>query len=91
MLQHRAKEIKYYNIHALARLASNISLLVLNKNAAHAPIFKNIGFKFQLVQREHISPYDYMWKLNFVPARQESYPPGISLNFSLQACQFTKL
>ena len=46
MLQHRAKEIKYYNIHALARLASNISLLVLNKNSAHAPIFKNIGFKY---------------------------------------------
>ena len=27
MLQHRTKEIKYFNIHALSRLASYISLL----------------------------------------------------------------
>ena len=37
-----------------------------------------------------ISPYDYMWKLNFVLARRDSFPPGIwldlhafSLDFSL--------
>ena len=43
------------------------------------------GMKFRPIQ-----PYDYKWKLNFVPARQDSFPPDICLdlyaiflNFSL--------
>ena len=54
--------------------------------------------KFQLVQPEQISLHDYIWKLNFVLARRDSFPNGLSLdlhalslNFSLWACQFTKL
>ena len=46
--------------------------------------------KFHPVQPGHISPYDYMWKLNFVQTRRGSFAPGIclglyeiSLNFSL--------
>ena len=45
-----------------------------------------------------ISPYDGVWKLNFLPVRRGSFPPGISsdwyaisLNFSLKPCPFTKL
>ena len=48
------------------------------------------GMQFRLVQPEEISPYDYMWKLNFVPAGRNNFPLGIyldlyafSLNFSL--------
>ena len=36
-----------------------------------------VGMKFQPVQPRQISPYDYMWKLNFVPARWDSFPPDI--------------
>ena len=57
-----------------------------------------VEMKFQPVQPRQISPYDYMWKLNFVMARRDSFPPGIwldlhafSLDFSLQARHFTKL
>ena len=45
---------------------------------------------FQAVQPGQISPYDYIWKLNFVPARWDSFPHStcldlcaFSLNFSL--------
>ena len=48
------------------------------------------GMKFQPAQPRQISPYDYMWKLNFILARRDSFPPGIwldlhafSLDFSL--------
>ena len=54
--------------------------------------------EFQPVQPRQISPYDYMWKLTFVAARQDSFPPSIcldlhafSLNFSLLECHFAKL
>ena len=36
--------------------------------------------KFQLVQPRQISPYDYMWKLNFFLAMRDSFPPGILLD-----------
>ena len=39
------------------------------------------GMKFQPVQRREISPYDYMRKLNFVPARQDSPLLGICMHF----------
>ena len=54
--------------------------------------------KLQPVQPRQISPYDYMWKLNFILARRDSFPPAIwldlhafSLYFSLWSCHFTKL
>ena len=37
------------------------------------------GMKFHLVKPGQVSLYDYKWKLNFVPARQHSFPPGICL------------
>ena len=56
------------------------------------------GMKFHPVQLGQILPYYYMWKLNFVPARWDCFPPDncldlytISLNISLSPCQFTKL
>ena len=36
--------------------------------------------KIQPVQPRQILPYDYMWKLNFVLARRDSFPPGIWLD-----------
>ena len=33
--------------------------------------------EFHTVQPREISPYDYMWKLNFITARWDSFPPGI--------------
>ena len=52
------------------------------------------AMKFQPVQPRQISLYDYMWKLHFVLARRDSFPPGIwldlhtfSLDFSLLACR----
>ena len=38
------------------------------------------GMKFHPVQPRQISLYDYMWKLNFVLARRDSFPPGICLD-----------
>ena len=38
------------------------------------------GMKFQPVQRGQLSSYDYMQKLNFIPARQDNFPPGICLS-----------
>ena len=35
--------------------------------------------KFQPVQPAQISPYDYMGKSVFTPARRDRFPPGISL------------
>ena len=35
--------------------------------------------KFHLVKPGQVSLYDYKWKLNFVPARQHSFSPGICL------------
>ena len=40
------------------------------------------GMKFQPVQLGQISPYEYMWKLNFVRARRDSFPIGISLDLN---------
>ena len=39
--------------------------------------------------RDEISPYDYMWKLNFVLARRDSFPPGIW--FDLHAFPFVSM
>ena len=36
--------------------------------------------KFQPVKLGQIPPYDYMWKLNFVPERRDSFSPGICLD-----------
>ena len=36
--------------------------------------------KIQPVQLRQISPCNYMWKLNFVLARRDSFPPGIWLD-----------
>ena len=48
--------------------------------------------KFQPIQPEQISSYDYMGKSDFIPARRDSFPSGtcldlyaFSLNFSLWA------
>ena len=38
------------------------------------------GMKFQPVQLRQISPYDYMWKFNFVLAMRGSFPPIIWLD-----------
>ena len=47
------------------------------------------GMKFQLVQPREISPYDYMWKLNFVLARWDSFPPGIWLDLHAFSLDFS--
>ena len=44
--------------------------------------------KFHLVQPGQISPYDYMWKLNFVTARRDSFPPGICLDLHAISFEF---
>ena len=47
------------------------------------------GVKFQPVQPRQISPYDYMWKLNFVLARRESFPLGIWLDLHAFSWDFS--
>ena len=46
------------------------------------------GIKFHLVQPGQISPYDYMWKLNFVTARRDNFPPGICLDLHAISFEF---
>ena len=38
------------------------------------------GMKSQPVQPGQILPYDYIEKLNFIPARQDTFPPGFYLD-----------
>ena len=46
------------------------------------------GMKFQPVQPGHISPYNYMWKLNFITARRDSFPPAICLDLQALSLNF---
>ena len=44
--------------------------------------------KFQPVQPHQILPYDYLWKLNFVLERQDSFPPSICLEMYVFSLNF---
>ena len=43
--------------------------------------------KFQPVQHEQISPYDYMGKSVFIPVRRGRFPPGICLQKPIDSLQ----
>ena len=46
------------------------------------------GIKLQLIQREKISPYDYMGESNFISVRRHSFPPGIYLGLYTSSFNF---
>ena len=47
------------------------------------------GMKFQPVQPGQVSPYDYMWKSDFAPARQDSFPPSVCLDLHAFSLNFS--
>ena len=44
--------------------------------------------KFQFVQSGQILPYHHVWKLNFISARQDSFPPDICLALYASSLNF---
>ena len=46
------------------------------------------GIKLQLIQREKISPYDYMGESNFISVRRHSFPRGIYLGLYTSSFNF---